>query len=195
MEHAGTAVAQRAKSLLSRKSRSSGKVLVLAGSGANGGDGFVAARHLDNWGIAVEVVLLGVLSKLKGAAAENLKILKALKVPVRVVSSRALWNRWCRRKTHPRLIIDALLGTGLSGEVREPFRSAIHWINRQRSPVLSIDLPSGINSDNGASCGAVVRANHTVTCGLLKKGLLRGKGRAAAGRVSVANISLPRGLC
>jgi len=55
-------------------------------------------------------------------------------------------------------------------------------------------LPSGINSDNGASCGAVVRADRTVTCGLLKKGLLKGQGRAAAGRVWVADISIPKGL-
>lgn len=205
MEHAGKAAAQAARRLYPKRGRAhahagvslAGRarpVLVLCGAGANGGDGFVAARHLDNRGIPVRAVLVGDPGRVGGAAQVNLRILKPLGVPVTVVSSRGGWSRWRRQGMRAAVIVDALLGTGVSGELREPVRSAIGWVNRQRCPVVSVDLPSGLSADTGRPCGVGVRATVTVTCGLPKQGLGSPEGRRWAGRVEVADISLPRAL-
>ena len=195
MEHAGTAVAQEARRFLrARGDRSGGIALVLAGSGANGGDGFVAARHLDNWKIPVEVVLAARPAKIQGAAKTNLRILQRLAVPIRVVDSFSRWTRWLRRRRRIGLAIDALLGTGVSGQVREPLSSMIEWLNSLKCPVIAVDLPSGLCADTGLPCGDAVKATATVTCGLPKKGLFKGKGPRLTGRLTVADISLPRAL-
>ena len=87
-----------------------------------------------------------------------------------------------------------MLGTGVEGRVREPVLSAIRWVNRQRCPVVAMDIPSGLSADTGLPCGAAVRARETVTCGLPKRGLGVGQGKKFCGRVTVADISLPRAL-
>ena len=194
MEHAGTAVARRARRLLSRKTLPSRQVLVMAGGGANGGDGLVAARHLDNWRIPVQVLLFAEFDRLRGAARRNLGILRRLGIPVSVVRSLRDWRECVRHRARPRLVVDALLGTGLSGEVREPIRSAIRWMNRQSCEIVAVDLPSGLCSDTGQPCGISVRADETVTLGFLKVGLRRGAGPRFSGRVTVAEISLPQRL-
>ena len=191
MEHAGAAAAEGAMMLL-RGSR--GRVLVLAGPGANGGDGLVAARHLDNWGVKVSVVLLGDRDRIGGAARTNLKIVERLAIPLDEISSLADWRRWSRGagRSGFRVIVDALLGTGVSGQVREPVRLVIRWVNGRPCPVLAVDLPSGLSADTGRPCGAAVKAAATVTCGLPKQGLLRA--RAWTGPLLVADISLPKAL-
>lgn len=195
MEHAGTAVAWAARRFLRAKRDRSGAIaLVLAGSGANGGDGFVAARHLDNWEVPVEVVLAARPTKIQGAARTNLEILRRLGVPMRVADSSSRWARWVRRKHRIRLAIDALLGTGVAGQVREPLLSMIEWLNGLRCPVIAVDLPSGLCADTGLACGGAVKATATVTCGLPKKGLFKGQGPRLRGRLTVADISLPRVL-
>ena len=194
MEHAGTEVAKTVLRILSKNPRRSRKVLVLSGGGANGGDGFVTARHLDNQGIPVEVVVLANRSRISGAALIDLQILRWLKVPVAYAPSVALWRRWSSRDRKIWLAVDALLGTGIEGPVREPIRSAIGWLNRQRFPIVSVDLPSGLSSETGLPCGAAVQATLTVTCGFPKLGLRAGQGRLFSGRVVVADIGLPRAL-
>ena len=173
-----------------------GPVLVLAGSGANGGDGLVAARHLDNWGAKVSVLLLADRDRIGGAARTNLRVVERLGIPLWEIASPAEWRRWrsISRWRGFRLIVDALLGIGVSGQVREPIRSAIRWMNRQPCPVLSVDLPSGLSADTGRPCGAAVRAIATVTCGFPKRGLLRAGARTWTGPLLVADISLPRTL-
>lgn len=168
--------------------------MVLAGGGANGGDGFVAARHLDNWGFPVQVALLASPGKISGSARANLTILQRLSVPVEPLGSIRSWARWARRRRSFRLVIDALLGTGASGPIREPIRSAVLWINRRRCPVISVDLPSGLCADTGRALPVAVKATATVTCGLPKVGLRTNEGRRLSGRVTVADISLPRAL-
>ena len=190
MEHAGTKVAQVVKRLPS----SSRGVVVLAGGGSNGGDGLVAARHLDNWGIPVEVALFKPATRITGAAKTNLEIVQRLKIPVALTHSAGLWRRWSRRKHFSGVVIDALLGTGLFGPVREPFASAIDWTRHQSAPVVSVDLPSGLDADTGGIWGQAVRAKVTVTCGAEKVGLRRKMGKKMSGRIIVADISLPRKL-
>lgn len=192
MEHAGAAVAHAARKLYSRKTRA--QALVLSGGGANGGDGFVAARHLSNWGIPVAAVLLAPRAKVRGASKVNLEILDRLRVPVAAVPSLAAWSRWERKAGRPGIIIDAMLGTGTSGSVREPAASAIRWVNRQSCPVVAVDVPSGLSADTGEPCGGAVKATVTVTFGLPKTGLKKEQGKKFIGRVTVADISLPRRL-
>lgn len=205
MEHAGKAAAEEAMGLLSKGADTArepavvsclGPLLVLCGAGANGGDGFVAARHLHNWGVKVSVVLPADRNRVFGSARVNLKIVERLSIPLEEVSSPSAWRRWAGigHRSRFRLVVDALLGTGISGRVREPFRSAIAWINRQSCPVVSIDVPSGLSADTGRPCGVAVRASSTVACGLPKTGLLRREARPWVGRLSVADIGLPRAL-
>ena len=200
MEHAGAAVARVARRWFqkgganSKGSHTRGFTFVLAGPGANGGDGFVAARHLDNWGIPVEVLLVAHPTRIQGVSRRNLEILERLKVPIRPVCDLPQWIRWVQRKRPVRLVIDALLGTGVSGSVREPMDSIIQWLNGQRYPVIAVDLPSGLCADTGEPCGVAVKASVTVTLGLPKKGLYRGQGPRLRGRLRVVDISLPKVL-
>ena len=194
MEHAGTEVARVALRWLKRFKDRRGKVLVLSGGGANGGDGFVAARHLDNQGVPVQLILIADPRKIAGAAQINLQILRRLKLPVTVIRSRPVWNRWAAGRHTVSLGIDALLGTGFQGQVREPIVSAIQWLNRQRWPILSVDIPSGLSADTGRPNPVAVLAKATVTCGWPKVGLYRAHGPRYSGKVLVADISLPRRL-
>ncbi len=194
MEHAGKAAAAAARRLRARAGKSVGEVVVLAGGGANGGDGFVAARHLDNRGVPVSVVLLSDPDKMHGAARVNLEILKRLRVPIRKAASPASWRSWSRGGRRVGVIVDAMLGTGVTGRVREPIAAAIRWVNRQRCPVVAMDIPSGLSADTGLPCGEAVRATETVTCGLPKVGLAKGRGKKLCGQVTVADISLPKVL-
>ncbi len=191
MEHAGTAAARAAHRLCGLRKR---KAVVLSGAGANGGDGFVAARHLSNWGMSVRVVLLAEEAKVRGAAQVNLEILRRLRVPVSAAPSTASWRRSTGKIRNAGVILDAMLGTGVEGSVREPIASAIRWVNRQNCPVVAMDIPSGLSADTGRPCGDAVQATVTVTCGLPKIGLAKGQGRKLSGRVTVADISLPRVL-
>ena len=194
MEHAGTAVARKVRQLVAPSRKGVRKVLIFAGGGANGGDGFVTARHLDNWAIPVTVVLTASPERIAGAARVNLDILRRLSIPIRKMTSLAEWKRWSSGRHRFGLIVDALLGTGVSGQVREPVRSVILWINRQRCPVVSVDLPSGLSAETGLPCDVAVNATATVTLGLPKVGMMSRQGRRLTGRVTVADISLPRAL-
>ena len=191
MEHAGIGVAAQALRLAGRSGR---QVAVFCGGGANGGDGFVAARLLDNAGISVQVVLFADPARISGAARVNFDILRKLEVPVALIPSSSAWAGWARRHAEPGLVIDALLGTGFSGEVREPIRSAIEWINVRHAKIISVDIPSGLSADTGKPSPVAVKADVTVTCGLPKTGLLNAAGRRYTGQLAVADISLPRKL-
>lgn len=191
MEHAGRAVAERVRA---RVRGGRGTVWVLAGGGANGGDGLAAARHLDNWGIPVRVALFFNPAKARGAAEVNLDILHRLRVPLIRADSPQTFARLRIRARRPLCAVDALLGTGLSGPVRDKTRAVIEWLNRLPCPVVAVDVPSGLSADSGAVLGAAVRADETVACGAPKIGLNRGAGRRVRGRLFVADISLPRRL-
>jgi NAD(P)H-hydrate epimerase len=190
MEHAGTAAAREAKRLL----RSRGSVLVLSGGGANGGDGFVAARHLANAGFKVRVAVLSSPRKIRGAARTNLEMVRRLGLPCEFFPDEKTWDRRPGKGRGFDLIIDALLGTGLKENVREPFDSAIRWMNQSGIAILSVDLPSGMSADTGRPLPVAARAKVTVTCGLPKAGLLAPKALACRGRLVVADIGLPRAL-
>jgi len=197
MEQAGTAVAAAAKALMHSTDRSpSSLVLILCGPGNNGGDGFVAARHLAGHGIASEVVLLS-SSGLPSTpdAARNWDRLDGLDLVNRVSTGRdsdvALYFNGLERAA---IVIDALLGTGVSGNLREPVRTAVDVAVRARQaqvPVLAVDTPTAVDLSTGEPSDPVVRADVTITFHRPKDGLRARIGRLLAGRVLVAPIGIP----
>jgi hydroxyethylthiazole kinase-like uncharacterized protein yjeF len=176
MLSAGQAVAEAAMDLAEE-----GPVLVVAGRGNNGGDGFVAAAELAARGREVSVILLCERDSLQGDAASAAR---GWKNPVLPFNPEAIGK--------PALIIDALFGAGLNREVKGDPHDMIEAINANGAPVLAVDLPSGINGDSGAIMGVAVRATETVTFFRRKPGHLLLPGRIHCGRVRVADIGIDR---
>lgn len=169
-------------------------ILIFCGKGNNGGDGFVAARHLLNRGAYVTVVLMGSSREVSGDAKVHLAIIQRL---VRKNRQKSLdffefrsIGQLARLKKSD-IIVDALLGTGFSGKVKTPYNKVIEWMNNARIPVVAVDMPSGINADNGEATGVAVRARLSVTMGLRKIGLIVGKGHEHAGTIVVQSIGVP----
>ena len=186
MENAGRAVAHRALAMLPP----GGAVAVYCGTGNNGGDGFVAARHLANAGCRVRLFLAADGKEPRGDAAANREIVRRLRLPVReLATSSARREAW-----RPDLVIDAVLGTGLHGEVSGGAAVLIRAIHAAEAPVLAVDLPSGLESDSGRLAELSVAATRTVTFALPKLGMALYPGRQAAGEVEVADISIPHAL-
>lgn len=185
MENAGRAVADAAWDLLPADG---GRVLVLAGKGNNGGDGFVAARHLSARGVEVGVLLLTPATALQGDAAINCAYAQKIGLTVvelpddeTLVGSIELAD----------VIIDAMLGTGLSGEVGGRIREVIDLLEYAEAPIVAVDIPSGVHADTGQVCGAAVEAHITTTFALAKTGLVQFPGRAHVGELRVAEIGIP----
>jgi len=178
MENAGRAVADAAGGVLEGR-----RVVVVAGSGNNGGDGFVAARHLAERGYGVRVSFVGELKRLKGDAALAADRWSG---PVEEASPVSL--------TDCDIIIDALFGAGLDREVEGLPRAMIRAMNSSHVPVISVDLPSGVNGTTGSAMGVAVEATHTVTFFRRKTGHLLLPGRLHCGVMEVADIGIPVGV-
>jgi ADP-dependent NAD(P)H-hydrate dehydratase / NAD(P)H-hydrate epimerase len=176
MERAGSAVADAVSARFPAGSR----VLVVAGPGNNGGDGFVAARLLAANGYHVEVSLVGEVARLKGDAA---LAAKSWTGPVGPANPTALAD------VH--VVIDALFGAGLDRPVEGLARAMIDSMNAHSAPVIAVDLPSGINGTSGAVMGTAVKAARTVTFFRKKPGHLLLPGRSHCGEISVADIGIP----
>ncbi len=187
MENAGRAVAEAAARMLD----GSGRVVVVCGSGNNGGDGFVAARHLSNRSVEVEVYLLAAVDDLQGDAATNCHIGQQMDLPIFENPDPATLEAAVNSAD---LVIDAILGTGISGEVRDPAQSAIAAINQSQARVLAVDIPSGISGDTGVEMGEAVWADRTLTFGLPKIGHYCYPGRDHCGEIELVDISLPAAL-
>jgi hydroxyethylthiazole kinase-like uncharacterized protein yjeF len=169
------------------------RCVVLCGKGNNGGDGFVIARHLVNQGAAVVIGLLGKESDLREDARTNFLIVKRMATNKRssldIVSLHSASQ--LRRLPEAHVIVDAIFGTGFSGAVRGIYLAAIEWINRQKTFVCSVDIPSGIDASTGTVQNIAVEADMTVTMGLAKIGHYVGEGRDHSGEVRVVDISIP----
>jgi hydroxyethylthiazole kinase-like uncharacterized protein yjeF len=187
MERAGLAVVERIKQLFDRR-----KIIVLAGSGNNGGDGFVVARDLHNVGWDVKVFITSNPEDLKDDALIQFKAAESLRVPVYSMDE-FLAHHSSFLSGHP-VIVDALLGTGLSKAVKGRLSEVVDVINGSGQPVISVDIPTGISSDNGQIMGNAVRADYTVTFGLPKMGNILHPGAEMAGRLFVEDIGFPKDL-
>ena len=203
MENAGRGTAE-----LLMKLGIAGPVVICAGRGNNGGDGFVVARHLENHGYAVRVLLFADPDQLRGDAAVNARILQKAETSLRVFSASDADSAAKTKGFSPSVpfdpaeleaeldradwVVDALLGTGTRGEVREPFATVIDRINGARKKVLAVDLPSGLDCDTGEPLGPCVRADQTATFVARKKGFDRPTSEQWTGQVHVIDIGIPR---
>lgn len=186
MENAGLACAQTAMSMLPNERR--GQVTIFCGTGNNGGDGYVIARHLLNHGHRVHVFLKGDMGKVAGDALIHLTILNQLKVPVQSLSPDLMANLAGLPPTD--LVIDALLGTGLTGQLRGSYRALIEAINSLGKPVLAVDIPSGLDCDTGTPLGTAIRADQTVSFVAMKAGFQNPDSAQYTGQVTVASIGI-----
>ena len=190
MENAGRAVAAEvARRLGSAAGR---RVVVLAGLGNNGGDGFVAARHLAALGARVTAILLGAPEEIRTAEARaNWLVLERMKLSVRAVYVRSADELLSFREDVLRAdaVIDAIFGTGIRGRIREPHSTAIDLINGAEGLKVSVDVPSGLNPETGEVHDKAVRADVTVTMHRAKPGLV-GR-REYVGDLVVADIGVP----
>ena len=191
MENAGRGVSETAQSHFGPIAGRD--VLIFCGKGNNGGDGFVAARHLLDAGANVTVVLMSPHQRLVGDARTNFKILeRLLRSKSELLHIKSFSGTLLKTIPKPALIIDAIFGTGFSGKVSGTCSDAIEWINQQGVPVISVDVPSGVDGTTGIVENCAVEASATVTFGLLKSGLLCNQGQEHSGRVTVVDIGIPK---
>ncbi len=165
------------------------RVIVVAGTGNNGGDGLVAARHLLDQGIECGIVLAGPVEEITGDARVNLEALIRREANFYEYREEAL-----DAIEYADVIVDALYGTGLRGEMPKEARGFVRAINSSDAQVVAVDIPSGVNADTGKTCEDAVYADVTVTFAALKPGLLMYPGASFAGEVVVADIGIPPAL-
>jgi NAD(P)H-hydrate epimerase len=189
MENAGRGAAELLLSL-----GVSGTVVICAGKGNNGGDGFVIARHLKNRGMNVAVLLFADPDQLQGDALVNYGIAAKAGTSMSQLGDSFDVERLEEHFAEADWIVDALLGTGTRGEIREPYVSIINCINASAAKVFAVDLPSGLDCDTGEPLGPCVQADHTATFVARKIGFERPVSQKWTGTVHVIDIGVPRGL-
>lgn len=192
MENAGLRVVEVATGVLGDPAGK--RVVVFAGKGNNGGDGFVAARHLSNKGAEVQVFLAAEQDKVAGDALVNLNIWKKMGQKVFSLTKSNNINLVRLALMNADLVVDALYGTGFKGTIQKPVAPIIEAVNTCGKPVLAVDIPSGLEADTGRVNGPCVRAHHTVTFALAKIGLVLPSTRRYVGRLHVVDISIPAAL-
>jgi hydroxyethylthiazole kinase-like uncharacterized protein yjeF len=185
MEVAGWQVARCAWHHLGNRPADIG---VVAGYGNNGGDGLVAARHLATWGCTVRAVVVADDSRVRGVVLDHVVAARACGIDVRVDADPTVT---ADAVADAALVIDALLGTGLRAAPRDPQASAIRAINGAGRPILSVDVPSGLDATSGDAFDPCVRATLTCTLTAMKRGLRSRGASAYAGAVWVADIGMP----
>ncbi|GIP41164.1 bifunctional NAD(P)H-hydrate repair enzyme Nnr [Paenibacillus sp. J31TS4] len=187
MENAGRAVADEVQQFIRNQPerRRTERWLVLAGKGNNGGDGLVAARHLQEAGIAVDVAYADSPARFGADLAFQHKTASRLGIPSFVYQPDTLpWNAYTG-------VIDALLGTGSSGAPRGRYASLIREANGSGLPIVAVDIPSGLNADTGELHDPCIRARLTVALAFLKRGLVQYPGAETAGEVVTRPIGIP----
>jgi NAD(P)H-hydrate epimerase len=182
MENAGASAVRRLQEKF--ENLSSKNILVFAGLGNNGGDAFVIARHLAGYGSKVTVVLLGLPENIKTEESSwNWQLLKKMNSIKLIISEKVSF-----RPTTD-IIIDGILGTGISGIIREPYASAIKVINDTPAFKLAVDVPSGLDPDTGNTSNIYVKADVTITFHKMKIGMPKRKD--VCGQIFVEKIGIP----
>lgn len=180
MENAGAAAVRR---LLEHINVDGKKILIFVGTGNNGGDGLVMARHLAGYGADVTVKLLGTSDAIKTEESNwNWSILE--KMP-----SVTLLTGNCTFDFQPDVIVDGILGTGISGDIREPYASAINYLNNTDCFKIAADVPSGLDPQTGETANIVARCDLTVTFHKMKQGIPKRKD--LTGKLYVEKIGIP----
>ena len=190
MENAGRGCAEVIKEKLAGVKRP--KVCIFCGTGNNGGDGYVIARHLLNSGFGVGVVICGERERVKGDARVNLDILENSGQRVEELNpcGDKIAKQVGRFAAGADMVVDGLFGTGLKGELGDEYKQLIGAINGLGCPKLAVDIPSGLDCDTGEPHGAAIRADYTVTFVAVKKGFTVGQAAEYTGEVFVASIGV-----
>ncbi len=197
MEHAGTAVAAAVRALAADTDRlDKGPIVILCGPGNNGGDGYVAARRLALAGLRVVVAVIATEARPTGASSTRnwdriARDTGITKIHAPVTRDVAMFGQGIEKAS---VIVDALLGTGVRGALREPIRTAVEVIDRARRsgvPVVAVDTPTAVDLSSGEPSDPAVRGDLTVTFHRPKTGLTTRRGAAHAGKVLVAPIGIP----
>jgi NAD(P)H-hydrate epimerase len=190
MENAGRSCAELVVDKL--KDIAGRKVCIFCGTGNNGGDGYVIARHLLNHGIKVTVVVCGDRKKIKGDAKTNLDILEQMGESIELLnpSGHDIAGQVEHLSAGAEIIVDSLFGTGLRGQLSDEYRRLIESINACNNPVLAVDIPSGLDCDTGERLGAAIRAAWTVTFVAVKKGFVSANAAQYTGEIFVASIGI-----
>jgi NAD(P)H-hydrate epimerase len=189
MERAGEAVAGQAVKFSKDKNAA-----IFCGYGNNGGDGFVAARHLADRGYAVKLLLLGEPRRLSPENAANLDRLLGLGIEAVKVTDKNDLEKTFDEIGQPGVIIDAIFGIGLKGVLDDFYVKIIKHINKIGAPVISADIPSGLDADTGRPLPEAIKALRTVTFGLPKTGFNNPDSAVYTGKVIVAGIGFPKEL-
>jgi NAD(P)H-hydrate epimerase len=194
MENAGRGVADVICKLLGDASASTPQVTIVCGKGNNGGDGFAIARHLDLRGIGVKVLLLADPHELAGDAAANYSIIEKANLDyywTKGPINRAVFEASLAGSN---ILVDAILGTGATGEPKLPLAEAIDMMNATRKPIVAVDIPSGLDCETGAAAAHTIRAAHTCTFVAAKPGFFVPSANEFVGEIHVCDIGVPRQL-
>jgi len=187
MENAGHGVADFVAHKF--KNLKNKRIVTVCGTGNNGGDGFVASRHLAGYGTKMTVILLGSPSDLRSEEARlNWGIIEKMD-SIEIIFGKELTDEVKTRIARAHIILDSIFGTGIKGEIREPYTSAIDAINKSKAYVLAVDIPSGFDPNTGQIHEKCVRADATTTFHRPKVGLAKGK--KYTGPVHVELIGIP----
>lgn len=167
-------------------------IFVICGKGNNGGDGYVMARYLHNRGMKVSVIIAGDKSTISGDALVNLSVIEKLGIEISEIIDDTAFETLYQRLSECSYIIDGIFGTGLNSPVTGIYKKIIDAVNNANKPVMSIDIPSGMNSDTGDIMGAAIKADLTVTFGFAKPGHYVYPGASLTGRLVTLDIGIPR---
>lgn len=191
MENAGRSCVELIKDKLADIAEP--KVCIFCGTGNNGGDGYVIARHLANSGFRVAVIIVGDRGRVKADAKINLDILERMAQPIEQLSLNDpdITGKVAAFADGADMLVDSIFGTGLKGRLSDEYKRLIESINACNCPVLAVDIPSGLDCDNGRCLGAAVKADYTVTFVAVKAGFTRLDTAAEyTGEVFVASIGV-----
>jgi len=184
MENAGRNLAHLARVRFLDDDPTGKKIVVLAGTGGNGGGALVCARRLHNWGARVQVFLSRPDEDFAQVPAHQLDIVRRMGIPVALVQEILSGEP-------PDLVIDGLIGYSLKGAPRGSAADLIRWANQQPAPVLALDAPSGVDTTTGFVYDPAIRATATLTLALPKEGLRAVNVKPVVGELYLADISVP----
>lgn len=190
MENAGFGVADFIIKKFKNKSLSKLKILAICGSGNNGGDAMVTARHLTCSSINLKVIFLGNPSSIKTEEAlTNFEIISKMNKTIELIISSKVDTKVKKQILNADIIIDGIFGTGIKGEIQDPHLSVIKLINKSKAYIIAVDIPSGLNPNTGEITSNVIRANTTITFHRIKLGLLTNK--KYTGNLILKKIGIP----
>jgi len=186
MENAGLKSSQIIQQYIESKILS-GTVYIFCGKGNNGGDGYVIGRQLFNEGYKVVIYSIGDPNLLKGEALVNYISCKNLSIPIQIINAK----KDIKKLKSPMLIVDALLGTGIKGPAGGLYENVIDFINKQKVPVVGVDIPSGLNGDVAVPPGKAINAEFTITMALPKRAHIFYPAKEHVGKLHVVKIGIP----